>query len=66
MKVGDRVFSHRHRRGEILVASVRAAGALGRILRRDGTPSAAEVVLYPGDVRELRLALPGLPGGTHG
>ena len=54
--VDDHVFSRAHR-GEIVVVRSGKAGVVGRKLRKDGKPSAAEVVVELADVRMVRPSL---------
>lgn len=60
LTLGQRVYSRRHRSGCLEIVSVRVAGAVAKPVRRDGQLADREVVVWPGDVREAVLLLPGV------
>lgn len=56
---GDRVFSRRHRSGEIRVDVVGSKVILGRVVKKDGTPG-REVIVPIADVITSWPFLPGV------
>ncbi|MBU1040300.1 MAG: hypothetical protein KKF77_04280 [Proteobacteria bacterium] len=56
---GDRIFSRRHKSGEIHVDVAGSKVLLGRVIRKDGKPG-REVVVSTGDVSYRWPFLPGL------
>ena len=61
---GDRIFSRRHRSGEIRIDVAGSKVLLGRLIRKDGSPSVREVIVDVSDVTSKLLFLPGLGGGV--
>ncbi|OIO03128.1 MAG: hypothetical protein AUJ49_04835 [Desulfovibrionaceae bacterium CG1_02_65_16] len=59
---GDRIFSRRHKSGEIQVDVAGSKTLIGRIIRKDGTPGAREVVVDVADVSHIWPFLPGVAG----
>jgi hypothetical protein len=55
----DRIFSRRHRSGEIRVDVAGHKVLLGRIVKKDGTPGREVVVSVP-DVTHVWPTLPGV------
>jgi len=58
-KENDRIFSRRHKSGEIHVDVAGSKVLLGRVIRKDGKPG-REVVVSAGDVSCRWPFLPGL------
>ncbi len=57
---GARIISRAHRCGEIHVDIVGSKTLIGRVIKKDGTPSQQEVVVSIADVTEIWPRLPGL------
>lgn len=55
----DRVFSRRHRSGEIRVDVAGSKVLLGRVIKKDGTPG-REAIVSVADVTARWLYLPGV------
>ena len=64
IKVGDRIYSRRHRSGEIHVDVTGSKVLIGRVVRKDGTVGDQEVIVSINDVSQRRLLLPGI-GAPH-
>lgn len=64
INTGDRIFSRRHRSGEIRVDIAGSKVLIGRMIRKDGQPSKREVIVDRSDVTSKLLFLPGLGGGV--
>lgn len=64
IKTGDRIFSRRHRSGEIRVAVAGSKVLIGRVIRKDGQLSEREVIVDRSDVTHSWPFLPGV-GGPH-
>lgn len=60
---GDRIFSRSHKSGEIRVDVAGSKVLIGRMIRKDGQPSAREVIVPVADVTHKWPFLPGLGGG---
>lgn len=56
----DRIFSSRHRSGEIRVDVAGSKVLLGRVIKKDGTPG-REVIVSVAEVTHSWLFLPGVP-----
>lgn len=65
IKTGDRIFSRRHRSGEIRVDVAGSKVLIGRMIRKDGQPGEREVIVNVADVASKLLFLPGLGGGRR-
>lgn len=57
---GDRIFSRRHKSGEIHVDVAGSKTLIGRVIRKDGKPGAREVVVDRQDVSHTWPFLPGV------
>jgi len=62
INTGDRIFSRRHRSGEIHVDVAGSKVLIGRVIRKDGKPSAREVVVNVSDITHSWPFLPGIGG----